>query len=73
MELLTEAFASAWKRSVSIDSDKLSVWLRRPVACVCVFQPLLHTPLGFSTTVPRTVPRSGSKQDGDGFVDVSVC
>lgn len=52
MELLTEAFASAWKRSVNIDSDKLSV----------CFQPLLHTLLRFSTTVPRTVPRTDSSR-----------
>lgn len=52
MELLTEAFASAWKRSVNIDSDKLSV----------CFQPLLHTLLRFSTAVPRTVPRTDSSR-----------
>lgn len=61
MELLTEAFASAWKRSVNIDSDKLSSWPHRLVACVC-FQPLLHTLLRFSTTVPRTVPRTDSSR-----------
>lgn len=62
MELLTEAFASAWKRSVNIDSDKLSVWPRRLVVCVC-FQPLLHTLLRFSTTVPRTLPRTVPRTD----------